>query len=226
MPEARIPKELQQKIFELTLALYRVTDFFPPGEVLRKNLREKANEIFGSITEYGYTKINDSKEAIKILARIEAVRGYLRVAKSLRLVRSINIAILDREYSLLGDFFIKEVESLAQNPKETSFVVKEKDLTEEKTEVIKKDKVLSTWEQFSQPPEQNSDETSNIINERQQIILDHLKQVSQAKISDFFSRFNSISSKTIQRDLQDLVFKNILKKEGEKRWTTYSLNVR
>jgi len=48
--------------------------------------------------------------------------------------------------------------------------------------------------------------------------------VNQAKISDFHSFFGDISSKTIQRDLQDLVSKSVLKKEGEKRWTVYSIN--
>jgi predicted HTH transcriptional regulator len=63
----------------------------------------------------------------------------------------------------------------------------------------------------------------NGVNERQQKILEYVKQTSQAKISDFFTFFTDISSKTIQRDLQGLVAKNILKKEGEKRWTIYSL---
>ena len=54
MSSSRIPQEIHRIIFELTLALYRVTDFFPPNETLRRQLREKANEIFGSVTEYGY----------------------------------------------------------------------------------------------------------------------------------------------------------------------------
>ncbi len=72
--------------------------------------------------------------------------------------------------------------------------------------------------------EKNSYETTNFT-ERQKMMLEHLTKNGPVKVSDFFSRFSDISSKTIQRDLQDLVAKNILKKEGEKRWTVYTLNV-
>ena len=96
--------ELQRKIFDLTLALYRVTDFFPKGEVLRKSLREKANEIFSRVTEYTYGDLN-SNGAVAILGRIEAIKGYLEIARSLKLVRPINIAVLEREYQFFADFF-------------------------------------------------------------------------------------------------------------------------
>ena len=35
--------EMNRKIFELTLAVYRVTDLFPESEVLKRQVREKAN---------------------------------------------------------------------------------------------------------------------------------------------------------------------------------------
>src|SRR3989338_1928643 len=101
--------ELQRKIFDLTLALYRVTDFFPKEEILRKSLREKANEIFSRVTEYTYVDLN-SNGAVAILGRIEAIKGYLEIARSLKLVRPINIAVLEREYQFFADFFTRELE--------------------------------------------------------------------------------------------------------------------
>lgn len=65
---------------------------------------------------------------------------------------------------------------------------------------------------------------SHGVNERQKTILAHLKESHQAKVSDFYPFFQEVSSKTIQRDLQNLVAKDILRKAGEKRWTTYVLN--
>jgi DeoR/GlpR family transcriptional regulator of sugar metabolism len=61
------------------------------------------------------------------------------------------------------------------------------------------------------------------LNQRQETIVKYIGSAGRAKISDFLDKFAGISSKTIQRDLNDLVVKNILKKEGEKRWTVYSL---
>jgi hypothetical protein len=66
-------------------------------------------------------------------------------------------------------------------------------------------------------------ESANGMSMRQKIILNHVHKMKRAKISDFFTLFDGISSKTIQRDLQYLVDRRVLKKEGEKRWTIYSL---
>lgn len=229
MSEARDFKSVQKQVFELTLALYRVTDFFPQGEVLKKHLREKANEIFGSVTEYGFSESGE-KEAAAIIAKTEALKGFLGVAKSMRFVRPINLMVLEREYSALERFFEAEVE-------QTNRVVD----TEEKEK-----EELRTWDEFStennkksgnpepEKVQEERQEAADAINdltpisldisERQRKIVDHLQDVSQAKISDFYSFFGEISSKTIQRDLQDLVSKHVLKKEGDKRWTIYSLN--
>lgn len=283
---SRFPKNLEQRLFDLTLALYRVTDFFPPGEALRKHLREKANEIFSQVLEYNY--VEDPENAIlKILGKIQSIKGYLGIAKSLRVVKSINLTILEREYIFLADFFAKpstttsaseslnptspirsqpqeeaalpfSAERTSNEASEISSTPNSVDLTTNfkpkdevalpENAVTKKDKdKLSSWQEFSggnpdspslrdEPPAPAGARLAPegrrsirlggppLLNERQEAILEHLKQAQQAKVSDFYSFFSNISSKTIQRDLQSLVAKNLLKKEGEKRWTVYTLN--
>lgn len=251
MTDSRIPKELHNRVFELTLALYRVTDFFPQGEVLRKNLREKANEVFSGIAEYDYSE-NREHSSVFIISKIQSLRGYLEIARSMRFVRPINITVLEREYDFLASFFSKELEDFrhdASNKNEVRVDIQSKESATAKKESSPE----VTWEDFSgsgvledmgsidnldavleikpeiksKPKiEKERGELASIasdINERQKAILSHLKEKPQVKISDFSSLFTDISSKTIQRDLQDLVVKNVLKKQGEKRWTTYSL---
>ena len=229
MSETKNFKELHRRIFELTLALYRVTDFFPQGEVLRRNLREKANDIFGLAAEYDYSA-EQERDATLILSKIQSVRGYLDLARSLRFVKSINITVLEREYDFLASFFEKELEMV--RPKETAAERKPEDAMVKKDEKVDMavEEILPTWEEFSTKPVATAAEENSLspiqrdLTNRQKAILEHLRNSGQAKISDFFAVFNGISSKTIQRDLQDLVGRNVLKKEGEKRWTTYSLS--
>lgn len=260
--------ELQRKIFDLTLALYRVTDFFPKGEILRKSLREKANEIFSRVTEYTYGYgVSNEVEAVAIFGRIESIKGYLEIARSLKLVRPINITVLEREYQFLADFFdpVRDLVNTETPSKNNSTIKRtptginsfrtsngvEREISAGRVEptTIKTDinhtaepasktiaKNPPTWEEFSDRkdtverykgnPESLTGftEISDVISERQKKIVEHFKSSAQAKISDFYTAFGNISSKTIQRDLQDLVGKSILKKEGEKRWTTYTLN--
>lgn len=249
MQEVRISREIQNKLMDLTLALYRVTALFPKEEVLSVKLRDKGLEIMASLIEYGFTNTPE-KERTLILAKITTIKEYLNIALAMNFTNFINCQVLDREYSLLSDFFIKEISA--------------KKITVENTVKIRentaiKSEELASWREFTPTPKSHGRESvdewsssakridesherkpmvwgfttddkvkilttdHNSINERQKAIIGHLKQSKEAKISDFFKFFSDISSKTIQRDLQDLVSKNLLVKEGEKRWTTYSL---
>lgn len=235
MSESRHTKKLEQKVFELTLALYRVTDFFPPGEALRKHLREKANEIFGGISEYRHG-LDQEREAVVMLGKIESVKGYLQIARSMRFVKPINLTVLEREYAGLASILEAEIESLRQeaanhnnNNQHTLERTPEPAAHPEALHNI----ALSTWNDFTvkEPvaekparPALQKKIVAGEMNDRQRKIMAYIESVAKAKISDFFTVFHDISSKTIQRDLQDLVARNALKKEGEKRWTTYYIN--
>lgn len=58
---------------------------------------------------------------------------------------------------------------------------------------------------------------------RQDSILTLLKQGNQLSIKDFTSAIKDCSEKTVQRELVILVSKGLVRKEGEKRWSRYSL---
>lgn len=59
---------------------------------------------------------------------------------------------------------------------------------------------------------------------RQMRILTLLRANSHLSIKDFAAVIPDCSEKTIQRELLELVEKGVIKKEGERRWSTYSLN--
>jgi len=60
--------------------------------------------------------------------------------------------------------------------------------------------------------------------ERKENILKILKQKRDASIKDICLLFKDCSSKTIQRDLTELIDEGLVKKEGSRRWSTYNLN--
>lgn len=59
--------------------------------------------------------------------------------------------------------------------------------------------------------------------DRQSKIISLLKNQSGLTIKDFLKVIEGCSEKTIQRELSDLVNRGIVKKEGERRWSKYSL---
>lgn len=59
--------------------------------------------------------------------------------------------------------------------------------------------------------------------ERTQLVLSVLKKQNKAMIKDFSSVITGCSEKTIQRLLTELVQGGVLKKEGDRRWSRYSI---
>ncbi|MES2471196.1 MAG: hypothetical protein V4526_03115 [Patescibacteria group bacterium] len=58
---------------------------------------------------------------------------------------------------------------------------------------------------------------------RKKAIVDLLSKKSNLTVKDFLSVITDCSEKTIQRELIDMVESGVLKKEGERRWSRYSL---
>ncbi len=212
-----LPPHIHNHTFELTLALYRVTDFFPKEEPLRNHIREAANKTFQSIMEYG----NQVPGAIPqgAISLISTLKNFLQLSRSLQFVKSANIMVLEREYDILLSFFIqqgiadqeqKEKNAIMYEPRGKEFFIEEKQI------------MRSAPEPSHDSNKKKHDNEDELLDERKKKILDFLKQVSQAKVSDFQTLFPNLGIKTIQRNLQDLVESDILKKEGDKRWTIYT----
>jgi len=60
-------------------------------------------------------------------------------------------------------------------------------------------------------------------NKRYEVIINLLKKTKEISVKDVSSIVSDCSEKTIQRELLSLVDKGVLKKEGERRWSKYSL---
>ena len=54
-------------------------------------------------------------------------------------------------------------------------------------------------------------------------IIGIVKNKGSVTIKDISKEITNCSEKTIQRELQKLVSKGVLSREGERRWSTYSL---
>ncbi len=61
------------------------------------------------------------------------------------------------------------------------------------------------------------------LNDRQIEAVAHIKENKNINLSSYKALIRNVSEKTLYRDLQDLVAKNILKEIGEKRGRKYEL---
>lgn len=60
-------------------------------------------------------------------------------------------------------------------------------------------------------------------NDRQQMILEIIREVGETSIKDISDNVKGCSEKTIQRELNTLIYDGVLKKVGERRWSKYIL---
>lgn len=66
---------------------------------------------------------------------------------------------------------------------------------------------------------------SGALSDRQLVIIKEIRLKGQLTIRDLVDKITGCSEKTIQRDLLALVENGVLKKEGERRWSKYSIGV-
>lgn len=64
---------------------------------------------------------------------------------------------------------------------------------------------------------------SDIQKDRREVVLSVIKNKGKASIKDISTLIRGVSEKTIQRELLALIAAGIVLKQGERRWSTYSL---
>lgn len=72
-------------------------------------------------------------------------------------------------------------------------------------------------------PVYNSIPKKESISQRQALIIKEIRSKDHLTIRDLIGKIEGCSEKTIQRELLSLVETGILKKEGERRWSRYSI---
>jgi hypothetical protein len=70
---------------------------------------------------------------------------------------------------------------------------------------------------------QIKDNQIGYIKDRREAVLTVIKDKTTASIKDISTVIRGVSEKTIQRELASLIAAGVVKKEGERRWSTYSL---
>lgn len=61
------------------------------------------------------------------------------------------------------------------------------------------------------------------VSDRRDVILSVIKDKPNVSIKDISTVIRGVSEKTVQRELQALINEGVVKKQGERRWSTYSL---
>lgn len=184
---------------ELTIRVYNLTLLFPKKEVLRYQIRNLANDVLANLIYILNGRIKNPKDLIaETEQKLEILDGFFEVAKSQNWVSPHDIFEIQGEYSKIK----KEIEKFKEFQKRE--IKKKKIQKEEKVSSLKLEDFL--------------------LNERQEKILDILKQKEKIQVHHVQEIFPNVSKRTLRRDFEFLLNQGLVERIGERSNTFYKLS--
>ena len=241
-----------KKSERLAIALHLVTNFIHEKEPLRKTLREKSLKFLSDISFLrtdGHSR--ELLRTGFLIQHVLELIGLLEVAYAAGYISQMNYSVLKKEYSALGDFIKTRGEELTAKGEQFSDKffdapeVQQRLKTEQHAQVAaaiaarefelsKKGVSKGQTRQDSQRQNQQRPPVVRTLavkrdggtqakhRARRDAILRLLENKPAITIKDITLIITDCSEKTLQRELLSMVSEGILKKEGERRWSTYS----
>lgn len=218
----------------ILLALYLVTNFVPENEPARLMIRDKSLRILSDILSLrsGFRSAGSGR-VDSVIALIHENLSLLEVIYAGGFISNMNREVLKQEFVNLI-LFLRSVEdgAEAESLELGDAYFKDTDEQLHGQQLNKKDNVFYNKKtniqrtQSQQKPGTTSKGQKGFAERhvgRRDEILSIIKDKKSVSIKDIASIVTGCSEKTLQRELIALVTEGVLKKEGERRWSTYLL---
>ena len=224
-----------KKTEKITSALYLVSSLLKDEEPLKWEIRDKGIDLLSSSFIASSAVPGDKNSVIQSLftAALETL-SLLNVARISHLISEMNHNLLVREIdqvvALLRDRLALNAENAGYVLSESFFKTPElfnsglrTSQSEPRFTARSNSRSASTFGSSTAKTSQGHVDVQVKKTSRQDAIVTMLKGQSNLTIRDFSQVIKDCSEKTIQRELLELVDKGIVQKEGERRWSKYSL---
>ncbi|MEK7646215.1 MAG: hypothetical protein AAB381_00780 [Patescibacteria group bacterium] len=227
-----------KKTEKITSALYLVSGLIKDDEPLKWELRDRGMNLLSASFTASSSLPGDKNIVVQSIFSIalETI-SLLNVARISKLVSEMNHAILVQE---IDQVLVLLKERIAESAESAGYVLSESFFKTPSlfTSGFSSDTRRPTSAHQSHGHGQThqgslaSSKDQGLVdmkggidkkNKRQEEILILLKERSNLSVKDFTRVIKDCSEKTVQRELLELVEKGIVKKEGERRWSRYSL---
>jgi len=242
---------IHKKTEKIVAALYLITSLMDNSEPVKWNLRTSAVSLMSFTIAFVFeSKEGDISVRQKIYALAAEINSVCEISVHAGLLSSMNSGILKNELNSLMEVVEMRYKQgtgsykmLSREFYRTSF---DKDLEGPRAiepfhneeggvpgrSYIGHNNVLykgvSNKQSFSSNTnkhQHNIKDSSQRKGTRREVILSLLGKKTDLTIRDFSDVIKDCSEKTIQRELIALVGQGVLKKEGERRWSRYSLKM-
>lgn len=231
-----------KKTEKLVTALYMVTDCMDTDDALKSKLRLLGVELLSDMFKLpSLSPIDKATHISNSQSRISELLSFIDIASTIGFISEMNSSILNREFKNL----ITELQSYQSKDTHFAFTLEDAMFEVEKKEesfptipsrndshgykgqIIKRTYLpfSTTHKAQSLAPSVKSQTRILDKQDRSQKIVSVIKASPDSKIGvsikDIAIAFTDCGEKTIQRELNALVDKGLIKKIGEKRWSRY-----
>jgi len=224
---------LYKKTEKMVSALYLLSSFISDREPVKWQIREASVNLLSlSVNLSDRTSTKQITERFDFVSTGLKLLSFLEISYISGIISEMNFNILKHELCSLIQIIEKEGKGEGAKglifPEHFFEVARPSD----KEEVGNYEKNFSPMAGISSKGHNTMSDRMSFKNneikqkdktDRRGIIINLLKKDSGLGIKDFTSAIKGCSEKTIQRELATLVSKGQIKKEGEKRWSRYSL---
>lgn len=198
----------------LAFATHRVVDTLPPEEQVGEEIREAANVILADLillTAKDFTKAEKKQDLLFQLERqIDVLLLYLERAKKQGWVNPENFSLLVAEYGRIRELLeiFEDIQGERALGKEEA---KEYPKAEEKEAVLAKE--------LGHPEKEQKPE----ITPRQKRIIEFLRAKENAQVWELQKVLPEVTKRTLRRDLDELLEKNLVERKGAWNAVSYEL---
>ena len=233
-PNSPLNLYIFKKTNKLSIASYLLTEHIKDIEPLKWSIRKTSVQMVEGVMSF------KGLNRTEISSLLLSLRSYFETAMSVKLVSKNNAEILISEIDKLAQeigsfnsgkaeekelsqsFFSVEKPVLISADDLLLNLKKDLSVTNKKPELISKGHQTFKGQIQAEKSKSSKNEEED-KRQRRSKILAIIKQKKEVTIKDISSSINDCSEKTIQRELNSLLFEKVIKKIGERRWSKYLL---
>lgn len=224
--------QIYKKTEKLVTAIYMITNFIKDDEPLKWRIRENSLELLSLNLSFSTVSLSERKDLLKqYQAYSLEIVSLSSIALHSGLISEMNANIVKREFDNLVSMIEKDEnkkaneETVILNP---DFFDAMRDKNDAETKAVAVPSATPAgnvlYKGQSAKTERQAVKDINSKEDRQALIIKLLSKKGGLSIKDFTDTIRGVSEKTIQRELLSMVASGSIRKEGERRWSTYSLN--
>jgi len=221
-----------KKTEKIVTALYLVTNLIKDNDPLKWEIRERCMSLISSTVALASIDSQEKNSYMRFfLSSLLETRTFVNISFGSHIISKMNAEMIMNEIDALvihiKDHALESATRAGYVLSKSFFATDPSSRTDDKGQEKTEEKSGTT--PFSEKPKQDmsfkkaNQDKSFPKDSRKSSILEILKKQSNLTIKDIVRFIPDCSTKTVQRELSDLVRSGIVKKEGDRRWSRYSL---